>query len=98
MESANEPRLQLLSLSKDPAHIERITAMVHGHGIQTVTELTSLPWRSAGLESFVMVSTEDYPEAPLREYRRTKVLKLVARHSPDHRVRANPLPRPLVLE
>src|SRR5580692_4595778 len=72
--------------------------MVHGHGIQTMNELTSLPWRSAGFESFVMVSTEDYPEAPLREYRRTKVLKLVARHSPDHRVRVNPLPRPLVHE
>jgi hypothetical protein len=63
MESANEPRLQLLSLSKDPAHMERITAMLHAHGIKTKSELTSLPWRSAGLESFVMVSTEDYPEA-----------------------------------
>jgi hypothetical protein len=63
MESSNEPRLQLLSLYKDPTHMERITAMLHGHRIQTVTEHTSLPWRSAGYESFVMVSTEDYPEA-----------------------------------
>jgi hypothetical protein len=63
MESANEPRLQLLFLSKDPTHMERITSMLHGHGIQTMTERTSLPWRSAGYESFVMVSTEDYPEA-----------------------------------
>jgi hypothetical protein len=63
MESSDEPRWQLLSLSKDPAHMERITAMLHAHGIQTSTELTSLPWRSAGLESFVMVSTEDYPKA-----------------------------------
>ena len=63
MESSNEPRLQLLSLSKDPTHMERITSMLHGHGIQTMTERTSLPWRSAGYESFVMVSAEDYPEA-----------------------------------
>jgi hypothetical protein len=63
MESANEPRLQLLLLSKDPVHMKSITAMLHAHGIQTMTELTSLPWRSAGLESFVMVSTEDYPKA-----------------------------------
>jgi hypothetical protein len=63
MESANEPRLQLLSLSKDPTHMERITSMLHGHGIQTMTERTSLPWRSAAYESVVMVSTEDYPEA-----------------------------------
>jgi hypothetical protein len=63
MESANEPRLQLLSLSKDPTHMERITSMLHGHGIQTMTERTSLPWRSAGYESVVMVSTEDHPEA-----------------------------------
>ena len=63
MESSNEPRLQLLSLSKDPALMERITAMLHAHGIQTRTELASLPWRSAGLESFVMVSAEDYPKA-----------------------------------
>jgi hypothetical protein len=63
MESANEPRLQLLSLSKDPAHMEGITAMLHAHGIETKSELTSLPWRSAGLESFVMVFTKDYPKA-----------------------------------
>ena len=63
MESSNEPRLQLLSLSKDSNHMERITSMLHGYGIQTMTERTSLPWRSAGYESFVMVSTEDYPEA-----------------------------------
>jgi hypothetical protein len=63
VESANEPRLQLLLLSKDPTHVERIRAMLHAHGIQTKSELTSLPWRSAGLESFVMVSTEDYPKA-----------------------------------
>jgi hypothetical protein len=63
MESSNEPRRQLLSLSKDPAHMVRITAMLHAHGIQTRTELTSLPWRSAGFESFVMVSTEDYTKA-----------------------------------
>jgi hypothetical protein len=36
---------------------------LHGYGIQTMTERTSLPWRSAGYESFVMVSTGDYPEA-----------------------------------
>jgi hypothetical protein len=63
MESSNGPRLRLLSLSKDPTHMERIASMLHGHGIQTMTERTSLPWRSAGYESFVMVSTEDYPEA-----------------------------------
>jgi hypothetical protein len=63
MESSKKPRLQLLFLSKDPAHMEGITSMLHGHGIQTTTELTSLPWRSAGYESFVMVSTKDYPEA-----------------------------------
>jgi hypothetical protein len=60
MESAN---LQLLLLSKYPAHTESITAMLLAHGIKTKSELTSLPWRSAGLESFVMVSTEDYPKA-----------------------------------
>jgi hypothetical protein len=63
MESSNEPRLQLLFLSKDPIDMERATSMLHSHGIQTMTERTSLPWRSAGYESFVMVSTEDYPEA-----------------------------------
>jgi hypothetical protein len=63
MESASEPRWQLLLLSKDLAHMKSITAMLHAHGIQTMTELTSLPWRSAGLESFVMVSMEDYPKA-----------------------------------
>jgi hypothetical protein len=63
MEPTNEPRLQLLLLSKDPAHTKSITGMLHAHGIQTMTEPTSLPWRSAGFNSFVMVSTEDYPEA-----------------------------------
>jgi hypothetical protein len=63
MESSNAPRLQLLSLSKDPTHMEGIASTLHRHGIQTRTERTSLPWRSAGHESFVMVSTEDYPEA-----------------------------------
>ena len=63
MESANEPRMQLLLLSKDPVHMKSITAMLHAHGIETSTELTSLPWRSAGFECFVMVSTEDYTKA-----------------------------------
>jgi hypothetical protein len=63
MESSDEPHLQLLSLSKDPTHMERIRLILHGHGIQTMTERTSLSWRSDGYESFVMVSTEDYPEA-----------------------------------
>ena len=63
MKSSNEPRLQLLLLSKDLAHMQRMTAMLHANGIQTTSELTSLPWRSAGLESFVMVSTEDYTKA-----------------------------------
>jgi hypothetical protein len=63
MKSSNEPRLQLLILSKDLAHMQRITAMLHANGIHTISELTSLPWRSAGLESFVMVSAEDYTKA-----------------------------------
>jgi hypothetical protein len=63
MESSNESRLQLLLLSKDPAHMQRVKAMLHAHGIQAISELTSLPWRSAGWESFVMVSTEDYTRA-----------------------------------
>jgi hypothetical protein len=37
--------------------------MLHAHGIRTVTEQTSLQWCSAGWESFVMVSTEDYKRA-----------------------------------
>ena len=60
---SNEPRLQLLILSKDLAHMQRMKAMLHAHGIQTITEPTSLQWRSAGWESFVMVSTEDYKRA-----------------------------------
>ena len=63
MEPPSEPRLQLLLLSKDLAYMQRMKAMLHAHGIQTSTELTSLPWRSAGFESFVMVSTEDYTKA-----------------------------------
>jgi hypothetical protein len=63
MESSNEHRLQLLLLSKDLAHMQRITAMLHAHGIQAICEPTSLPWRSAGWESFVVVSTEDYEKA-----------------------------------
>jgi hypothetical protein len=63
MEPSNEPRLQLLLLSKDLAYMERMKAMLHAHGIQTTTEPTSLQWRSAGWESFVMVSTEDYKKA-----------------------------------
>jgi hypothetical protein len=63
MASSNEPRLQLLLLSKDLAHMERMKAMLHAHGIQATSELTSLPWRSAGLESFVMVPTEEYTKA-----------------------------------
>jgi hypothetical protein len=63
MESSNESRLQLLLISKDPAHMQRVKAMLHAHGIQAISELTSLPWRSAGWESFVMVSTEDYTRA-----------------------------------
>jgi hypothetical protein len=63
MESSNEPRLQLLLLSKDLARMQRMTAMLHANGIHTISELTSLPWRSAGFESFVMVSTEDYTKA-----------------------------------
>jgi hypothetical protein len=60
---SNEPRLQLLILSKDLAHMQRMKAMLHAHGIQAISELTSLPWRSAGWEWFVMVSTEDYTKA-----------------------------------
>ena len=63
MKSSNEPRLQLLLLSKDLAHMQRMTAMLHANGIHTISELTSLPWRSAGLESFVMVSMEDHKKA-----------------------------------
>jgi hypothetical protein len=63
MESSNEPRLQLLLLSKDLAHMQRMKVMLHAHGIQAICEPTSLPWRSAGWESFVMVSTEDYKKA-----------------------------------
>jgi hypothetical protein len=37
--------------------------MLHAHGIQTRTDLSQLPWRSAGFESFVVVSTEDYVKA-----------------------------------
>jgi hypothetical protein len=63
MKSSNEPRLQLLLLSKDLAHMQRMMAVLHANGIHTISELTSLPWRSAGLESFVMVSAEDYTKA-----------------------------------
>jgi hypothetical protein len=63
MEPSNEPRLQLLLLSKDLAYMQRMKAMLHAHGIQAICEPTSSPWRSAGLESFVMVSTEDYIKA-----------------------------------
>jgi hypothetical protein len=63
VESSNEPRLQLLILSKDLVHMQRMKAMLHAHGIQAISELTSLPWRSAGWESFVMVSMEDYTKA-----------------------------------
>jgi hypothetical protein len=63
MESSNEPRLQLLLLSKDPAYMQRMKAMLHAHGIQAICEPTSLPWRSAGWEAFVMVSTKDYTKA-----------------------------------
>jgi hypothetical protein len=63
MEFATRSRLQLLLLSNDPAHMKTITVMLHAHGIQTVTEPPSLPWRSAGFDSLVMVSTENYPKA-----------------------------------
>jgi hypothetical protein len=38
-------------------------AMLHAHGIQAISELTSLPWSSAGWESFLMVPAEDYTKA-----------------------------------
>jgi hypothetical protein len=63
MEPPSEPRLQLLLLSKDLAYMQRMKAMLHAHGIQAICEPTSLPWRSAGWESFVMVWTEDYLKA-----------------------------------
>jgi hypothetical protein len=63
VESSNEPRLQLLLISKDLDHMARMKAMLHAHGIQTITEPTSLQWRLAGWESFVMVSMEDYKKA-----------------------------------
>jgi hypothetical protein len=63
MESSSEPRFQLLLLSKDLAHMQRMKAMLNAQGIQAICEPTSLPWRSAGWESFVMVSTEDYKKA-----------------------------------
>jgi hypothetical protein len=63
MKSSNEHRLQLLLLFKDLAHMQRMTAMLHAHGIKAICEPTSLPWRSAGWESFVMVPTEDYKKA-----------------------------------
>jgi hypothetical protein len=62
-ESSNEPRLQLLLLTKDLAHMQRMKAMLHAHGIQATSELTSPPWRSAGWESFLTVSAEDYEKA-----------------------------------
>jgi MarR-like DNA-binding transcriptional regulator SgrR of sgrS sRNA len=34
MESSNEPQLQLLILSKDLAHMQRMKAMLHAHGIK----------------------------------------------------------------
>jgi hypothetical protein len=37
--------------------------MLNAHGIRAISELTSLPWRSARLESFVMVPAEDYTKA-----------------------------------
>jgi hypothetical protein len=63
MESSNEPRLQLLLLCKDLAYMQRMKVMLHAHGIRAICEPTSLPWRSAGWESFVMVSTEDHLKA-----------------------------------
>jgi hypothetical protein len=63
VKSSNQLRLQLLLLSKDLVHMERMKAMLHAHGIHTITEPTSPQWSSAGWESFVMVSTEDYKKA-----------------------------------
>jgi hypothetical protein len=49
--------------TKDLAYMQRMKAMLHAHGIQAICEPTSLSWRSAGWESFVMASTEDYLKA-----------------------------------
>jgi hypothetical protein len=81
MKYSNEPRLQLLLLSKDLAPMQRMTSMLHANGIHTISELTSLPWRSAGLESFVMVSTEDYTKASALCLNREMAVALTG-HSP----------------
>jgi hypothetical protein len=52
----------LLVSSKDPAHLKTVIGILHDHGIQTEEGLHR-PWRSAGFESSVMVSPEDYPKA-----------------------------------
>jgi hypothetical protein len=63
MERTDEPRLQLLFASKDPIHMKGLTAILYAHGIHTVREPTSLPWRSIGIDSLCMVAPVDYPTA-----------------------------------
>jgi hypothetical protein len=60
---ANDTRWRLLLVSGDRAHMKSAIAMLQAHGIQTVRQLTSLLWRSTGIDSLVMVSPEDYPKA-----------------------------------
>jgi hypothetical protein len=56
MERTDEPRLQLLFESKDPIQMKGLTAILCAHGIHTVREPTSLPWRSIGIDSLCMVA------------------------------------------
>jgi hypothetical protein len=70
MEWDDGARLQLLLASNEADQMENVISMLHANGIQTAREITSLAWRSAGFESLLMVSTEDYPKASAlcREY------------------------------
>jgi hypothetical protein len=63
MEWHGETRLQLLLASNDSAQVKSVISILHANGIQTVQDVTSPAWRSAGFESLIMVSTEDYPRA-----------------------------------
>jgi hypothetical protein len=63
MGSTDEARLQLLFASQDAVQMKGLIEILRVHGIHTVRVPTSLPWRSIGIDSLLMVASADYLKA-----------------------------------
>jgi hypothetical protein len=84
MELADEPRLQLLFAAKDAVQMKGLIEILRVHGIHTVREPTSRPWRSIGIDSLLMVAPADYPKASAlnEDYIRENSVTFVSTNAP----------------